>query len=292
MQRWRHIMREYNNFKAAVIQTNPVIGEKEENIKDAIGFIEEAATNNAKLVVLPELAESGYVFESREEALSLAEAVPSGDVVNRWERVAKELDIFISTGINEIEEGILYNSSILVGPDGYIGTYRKLHLWGDEKEIFKPGNLGIPVFTTPIGRIAMLNCYDIWFPEPWRIAALKGADLICINADWIHVDGQRKDYWPMANYLCMANAHSNAVYALASSRTGEERGSSFIGHSFITDPIGFPIGGPIDGSKVGIVYGDVDFSFLEKARIWGEVNEPFTDRRTDYYGAMLGTKEV
>ena len=88
--------------------------------------------------------------------------------------------MIIVAGIAEQEDGRLYNSAVAVGPDGHIGTYRKNHLWAAENLFFEPGDLGVPVWHTPYGRIAAMICYDAWFPEIFRMAAVQGADLICI----------------------------------------------------------------------------------------------------------------
>ncbi len=278
-------------IRVAAVQMEPVVGKKEKNVKRGIEFINEAADNNAKLVVLPELSNSGYTFETRKEAFSLAEPIPGGDTTNKWIETAREREVYISSGIAEIDEDKLYNSCILVGPDGYIGKFRKVHLWHNEKMFFEPGNLGYPVYYTPIGRIAMVNCYDNWFPESWRLCALNGADIVCNNTNWIPIVGQPENLYPMANYLCMTGAHSNSIFVVAACRIGTERGQPFIGHSIIVNQLGWPIAGPASGDKEEILYADCNISDARRGKTWSELNAPLRDRRTDYYDEMLGTQE-
>jgi predicted amidohydrolase len=279
------------NYRVAAVQMHPNVGEKEKNVENMMEFINEASDNKAKLIVFPELAVSGYTFDTREEAFYLAETIPDGKSTMKFIDTAKKKEIYISYGITEIDEGKLFNTCVLVGPSGYIGTFRKLHLWHNEKMFFEPGNLGVPVFFTPIGRIAMLNCYDIWFPESWRLAALKGADIVCVNTCWVPILGQDSKLLPMADYLCMTGAHSNAVFVVAACRIGVERKQPFIGHSIITNPLGFPIGGPASEDKEEILYADINISDARRGKTWSELNGPLRDRRKDVYDEMLGSQE-
>ena len=141
----------------ACVQMEPVVGDKERNIRRSLVMIEEAAGKGADLVVLPELCSSGYVFESREEAFALSEEIPAGEACTAWGALAERAGIHIVAGINEREGNLLYNSSVVIGPIGHVGTFRKLHLWNEENLFFEPGNLGMPVFRTPIGRIAIAS---------------------------------------------------------------------------------------------------------------------------------------
>ena len=125
-----------------VRRMEPAVGHKQANVEKSLGLIGEAASNGAKLIVLPELANSGYVFESREEAFALAEVVPEGETTKAWIRIARERGLYIVAGICEREGDTLYNSSVLVGPHGHVGTFRKVHLWNEENLFFEPGNLG------------------------------------------------------------------------------------------------------------------------------------------------------
>ena len=167
--------------KLAAVQMEPQLGCKKENVAKSIRRINEAADQGARLITLPELCNTGYMFNSRQEVYDCAEPVPGGYTCGEWEKVARERGVYIVAGITELaEDGVrCYNSAVLIGPDGYIGKHRKLHLWCDDKIFFEPGDLGYQVFETPIGRIGMLICFDMWYFENFRILALKGADVVC-----------------------------------------------------------------------------------------------------------------
>src|SRR3972149_3525520 len=167
-------------IKIACVQMAPVVGHKDDNVRRSLDMIEEAAENGARLIVLPELCNSGYVFETREEAFALSEKVPDGPTSVAWGEVASKHGLHIVAGINEREGEALYISSVVIGPHGHVGTFRKVHLWNEENLFFEPGNLGFPVFKTPIGRIGTFICYDGWFPESYRLCALQGAGIVCL----------------------------------------------------------------------------------------------------------------
>jgi len=278
--------------KVACVQMEPIVGNKEHNIKKSITFIEEAAGEGANLIVLPELANSGYVFENRKEAFELSEQVPQGETCQLWAEAAARLKVYIVAGINEREGNLLYNSSTLIGPEGHIGTFRKVHLWNEENLFFEPGNLGFPVFKTPIGRIGTFICYDGWFPESYRLCALQGADIICIPTNWVPIPGQQEGREAMANILVMAAAHSNAVFIAAADRIGVERGQPFVGQSIIVSYTGWPIGNPASEDKEEIIFAELNLSDARRDRNWNEYNQPLRDRRTDAYDEMLGSDHL
>jgi N-carbamoylputrescine amidase len=275
--------------KIACVQMEPAVGEKERNIRRSVEMIEEAADNGANLVVLPELCNSGYVFEDREEAFALSEEVPGGETSATWMAVAEKHELHIVAGINEREGDLLYNSSVVIGPNGHVGTFRKVHLWNEENLFFEPGNLGFPVFRTPIGRIGSNICYDSWFPESFRLAALQGADIVCVPTNWVPIPGQAKGERAMANTLVMAASHSNSIFIAAADRIGTERGQPFEGQSIITSYTGWPIGGPASRDKEEIIYAEANLADARRKRNWNEYNQPLRDRRTDLYDEMLGS---
>jgi N-carbamoylputrescine amidase len=254
-------------------------------------MIKEAASNGANLIVLPELCNSGYVFETREEAFALSENIPSGECCKSWSKVCEELGVHIVAGINERYGDLLYNSSVVLGPNGYVGTFRKVHLWNEENLFFEPGDLGFPVFKTPIGRISCHICYDSWFPESSRLAALQGADIVCVSTNWVPIPGQDENREAMANILLMGAAHVNSVFIAAADRIGTERGQPFIGQSIIVNYTGWPIGGPASKDKEEIIYAEANLSDARRKRNWTEYNQPLRDRRKDVYGEMLGSQQ-
>jgi N-carbamoylputrescine amidase len=276
--------------KIACIQMQPVVGKKDENVKRSVELVQEAAAHGARLVVLPELCNSGYVFESREEAFALAEEIPHGATCTAWIEVARRQGLHLVAGISEREGQALYNAAVVIGPSGHVGTFRKVHLWGAENLFFEPGNLGFPVFKTPLGRIGTFICYDGWFPESYRLCALQGADVVCIPTNWVPIPGQDDKREAMANILCMAAAHSNSIFVAAADRVGVERGQPFIGQSVIVSYTGWPIGGPASPDREEIVYAEANLADARRKRNWNEYNQVLRDRRIDVYDEMLGTK--
>ena len=275
-------------IRAAAIQMEPIVGETERNIRHSIDLITTAADEGATLIVLPELASSGYVFETREEAFAVAEPVPQGAACTAWAAIEAERGLWIVAGLAEREGDRLYNSAVLIGPEGHAGTFRKVHLWNAENLFFEPGDLGFPVFRTPIGRIGIFICYDGWFPESYRLCALQGADIICIPTNWVPIPGQDPDREAMANILVMGSAHSNSVFVAAADRVGTERGQPFLGQSLITSYTGWPIAGPASAIAEEILYADVNLADARRKRNWNEYNQVLRDRRTDVYSEMLG----
>lgn len=197
--------------------------------------------------------------------------MPDGPTVAEWEKFAARHNVFIVGCLVEQDGVQLFDTAVLVGPDGYIGRYRKTHLWNNEKLWFTPGNEGYSAFETRIGRIGLLVCWDIWFPENARIVAQMGADIICIPTNWVWTPPPLYDESGvcMAAYLTIAAAHSNNVFIATADRVGVERGAGFMGNSIIASTNGWPIGriaGPDEDQN----------------------NDLHRDRRTDLYDQMLG----
>ncbi|MEJ5865197.1 nitrilase family protein [Pseudomonas farsensis] len=278
--------------RIAVIQYDPQVGleQCQNNLCKSLALVRQAAGEGANLIVLPELANTGYTFESRAEAYAHAETLDGGRSLKAWEELARELQVYLVAGFAERDGLKLYDSAVLLGPDGLLGHYRKAHLWNQEKLWFTPGDLGFPVFETPIGRIGLLICWDIWFPEVPRLMATQGADIICSLNNWVwtppplfDADGRC-----MASYLTMTAAHTNNLYIAAANRIGHERGGRFLGCSLIAGTNGWPIGEVASAEEPCILYADVDLSAARSAPIWNTLNDLPRDRRTDLYDATLG----
>lgn len=279
---------DFPSYKVASIQINPVIADVDSNLVKISEKIIEASKSGAVLVVLPELANTGYVFNSREEAFSLAEMIPEGRTTQLLLKLSKDLNVYIACGITEVDSNCLYNSSVLVGPYGYIGKYRKNHLWGDENLFFEPGDLGMPIFNTPIGRLGIVICYDGWFPELYRLASMQGADIICNCTNWVPMVGQPDDMLPMANILAMGAAHSNALNIICADRCGTERSQPFLGKSVIVGPEGWILAGPASATEEETIYAMVNIKKTREARQFNSHNNIIRDRRDDLYDPMLG----
>ena len=168
----------------ACCQVAPRIGELEYNRALVERVVRQAAQRGARVVVLPELVQSGYLFRDRVEAQALAETL-DGPSLRLWISLAAELDIVLVAGFCEQrDDGTLANSAALVDAGGLRALYRKAHLWDGEKAIFSPGDAAPPVVDTAFGRIAVMICYDLEFPEWVRLPALAGAELLCAPVNW------------------------------------------------------------------------------------------------------------
>ena len=279
-----------SKVRIACLQMELRVGEKDWNLAHGLEMIDQAAEVGANLVVLPELCSSGYVFNTREEAKILAEEIPGGPACRAWADAAARHRMHIVAGIAEREGRALYNSAVVVGPQGVIGTYRKNHLWAAENLFFEPGNLGVPVFHTDIGRIAVVVCYDIWFPEVFRLAAMQGADILCVPTNWVPMPDQPAGLPKMSNILAMGGAHSNSMFVAAADRIGIERGQPFIGNSLVVSYTGWPIAGPASDDCEEMLIADVNLSDARRKRNWNDFNQVLRDRRIDLYAEDLGAK--
>jgi len=266
----------------------PRVGEKRRNLAGSVERIEAAAAHGASLLVLPELVNTGYVFADRAEAHALAEAFDDSETLRAWCDAARRLGIHLVAGIAERDGERLYNSAVFVGPAGLIGRYRKLHLWNDEKRFFAPGDLGLPVFDTAFGRLAIAICYDGWFPEVYRLASAQGADLVCVPTNWVPMPGQRADEPAIATTLAKAAAHSNGLMIACADRVGSERGQVFLGQSVIIGGNGVPLAGPASHDREAILYAPIDVDGIRAARALGPRNHVLHDRRTDLYDLFSG----
>jgi predicted amidohydrolase len=272
----------------AAIQMEPRIGYKEANVRRSLEMINEGADKGAKFLVLPELCNTGYMFNSREELYAVAEKIPEGPTTQAWVKLAAKRKLYIVAGIAELAaDGIrCYNSCVLIGPDGYIGTHRKLHAWCDEKVFFEAGDLGFQVFETPIGRVSMLICYDMWFFENFRILARKGADIVCCPTNWVDIPPSVT----AGPVLAQTNSGCNSIFIVAADRVGVERGCHFPGRSVIMGPEGWHRAQMGSDDKEEILIAEVNL--MEARRLnWNPMNVVFRDRRTDLYDDMLGSGE-
>ena len=282
-----------NIIRTAICQYAPILGELPANVEKGAQAIQEAAETGADLIVLPEMANSGYVVHSSAEARALAEYTDESPAVARWHQLAQEYDTFIVAGFGEkVSDTALYNSALVIGPTGILGTYRKTHLFFEEKLYYRPGDLGFPVFDLPFGRIGILICYDLRFPEASRILALKGADVICVPTNWVSMMTPDRIWdsqgYCQANYVALANAAMNQVYMACADRVGAERGIQFLGCSLIIDPAGTPLAGPASKDGEEVLVTEMNLSAARRAKNRNELNHTWLDRRTDLYSATLG----
>jgi len=269
------------SVRVACAQVAPTVGDLEGNRRLARKAVREAVEAGARVVVLPELVTSGYVFESEPEARSCAEPA-DGPALRGWSEEAAAGDAVVVGGFCEQgPHGHLYNSAAVVDGSGVLAVYRKIHLWDEEQHYFEPGSEPAPVVETAAGRIGVGVCYDLNFPEVARGLALAGADLVALPANFpLHPrpEGER----PIEVTNAMATAHLNHVFVAVCDRTGPERGVEWVGGSVVCDEYGWLLAGPPPGFGPGLVVADCDFS-RAREKAWNERNDAFGDRRPELY---------
>src|SRR5580700_10959359 len=251
--------------RIAVAQYEPHVGELEENRSQAVRWAEAAAGEGANLIVLPELASSGYVFADEAEAQRSAEDPDDGPTVRALRQVCTAHGCYIVAGISERDGECRHNSAVLVGPEGRLATYRKLHLYYDEQSWFEPGD-ELPIVDLPFGRVGIIICFDLWFPEPARALALAGAEIIAVPTNW--VASFKRTVWDdrgycQGDYIAMATAAQNSVVMVCADRIGVERGTTFLGASIIVGPDGWPVAGPASRDQPELLMAEVDLDDVE-----------------------------
>jgi predicted amidohydrolase len=271
--------------RVACCQIAPDVGSPDRSARVALDALTAAVSAGAQIVVLPELASSGYVFTSREEAQ--AAAVPAdGALLAGWAREAARGDVVVVGGFCELgPEGRVFNSSALVDGGGVRAVYRKLHLWGDEPRWFDAGEEPAPVVETRHGRVGLGVCYDIEFPELTRGLALAGADLIALPTNWPR-DPHPPDGRPVLHSLAAMTAYLSKVFVAVCDRCGTERGVEFEGGSVIAGPDGGLRAGPVPDRGTATLVADCELVAARDKRS-GERNDAFADRRPDQYAASL-----
>jgi 5-aminopentanamidase len=273
----------------AVAQLALAVGDLDANREAARAAIEEAALAGARLVVLPELSDSGYVFSGAGEARSLASSTASSVTLREWRSMAARHSLTIAGGFCELgPDGKLYNSAAIVDASGTRAVYRKAHLWGAEKKIFTPGNSAPPVVPLPFGNVGVMICYDLEFPEWVRLTALSGADLIAVPVNWTASGSPAPPGERSGEVIAaQAAAASNGVFVAVADRCGTERGVDWLGGSVIVRRSGYPAAGPLCEDRTAVLTATIDLRLARDKRI-SELNDLFTDRRPELYAPLFG----
>lgn len=259
-------------MRISIVQFPPQLNKLQTNL-EAIDHL--IGDTDSALYILPELANSGYNFKDKQDAFDNSEVIDKSIFLEHLIAIAKNKKAHIVSGFCERDGDKLYNSSVLINSEGVIGLYRKLHLFLNEKDIFEPGNKGLPVFDTPIGKIGMLICFDWMFPEAWRQLALKGAQLIAHPSNLV---------LPYCQSVTPSYALVNRCFIATSNRIGTEGNLTFTGQSVLADINGDII---IRGSndKSQLLSAEIDLSLADSKSITAR-NNVFSDRRSDVYGDL------
>src|SRR5215469_6729783 len=270
----------------AACQLALAIGDLAGNARAAEFAVHDAAARGAQFVVLPELSDTGYVFTGPAEARTLAAPAADCPALRHWRSLADELDIVIAGGFCELgADDRLYNSAALVDGSGIRALYRKAHLWDTEKLIFTAGAAAPPVTDLGFGRVALMICYDLEFPEWVRLAALAGADVVAAPVNWPATGPPPAGERPAEIIRAQAGASVNAVFVAVADRCGAERGTDWVGGSVIIGPDGYPLAGPADPGKPAVLTAACD---LPRARdkSTSPRNDVLTDRRPVLYAGL------
>jgi predicted amidohydrolase len=261
----------------AVVQMDTRLGEPDPNLAKMSDFVRKVTSaQKVDVIVFPELATTGYECGLRFTQLTQRVPGPSSNVMAQR---ANETDVHIAFGIASKErvESILFNSAVLVGPEGDVMlNYRKIHLKGEEQMLFRPGFRLEPV-ETPVGVVGLQIGWDVMFPEGTRSLCLDGADLILVCAAW---DNARAEEW---RTFLSARAAENACYVCAANRVGEEPATTFAGESMIVGPRGQVIV-DLDETTEGYIVAKIN---LDETRRIREETQVFQTRQPLSYRSVV-----
>jgi predicted amidohydrolase len=266
-------------------QLAPTVADLDANIALSIATVRRSVEAGAQVIVMPELTLSGYMLTSTEEARSVA-ITATHPVFAEWSRLVAPAGAVVIAGFAELGlNGRVYNSAAVVDGTGVLAVYRKTHLWDKEKLIFTPGEVVAPVVETPAGRLGILICYDLEFPEMTRSLALRGAELIVVPTNWpreVVPAGERVEEITKA----MAAANTNHVAIACCDRSGLERGQEWNEMGTIVDEMGWVVA---TADATGTTTADLDLA-LARDKTVTPLCDSFGDRRPELYGAITEPK--
>lgn len=278
------------SLKVGVCQVAPLIGDPVTSLRRTCEAIERVAGAGADVVVLPELAVSGYAFRDMKEAFGAAEPL-DGPAVTAWSDLSGRHDLVVVAGIAERgEDGLAYNSGVVIDGGKLLHVYRKVHLWDFERDRFKPGDDLPPVVETSRGPIGLGICYDLMFPEVSRHLTRAGGRLLCFPTNSPKpADGPAAEFEgevSMEVVVARATAYVNRAVVVIADRGGpEERGNEWVGCSVVADADG-QIVAVADGADPTEFVADVDLGAAIDRR-WGYCSDVDADRRPELYRQML-----
>lgn len=270
-------------MKAAFFQFNPLFGKKEDNLRKVFSAVSDM---DADLLVLPEFFATGYQFTAEDEVSELSEKIPEGHTVQFLAELSHTKNCYLVAGLPERHGDAFFNSAVLTGPDGFMGVYRKTHLFFEEKLFFQPGDTGFRVWDTRAGRIGVMICFDWFFPESMRSLALMGAEVIA------HPSNLVLPYCPDSMPVrCL----ENRVYAITANRIGEEHRKEgvtlkYIGQSIIASPNAEVLAKAPADQEI-LMAADIDPS-LARNKALNPLNDLFDDRRPEMYVSVSTSRAV
>lgn len=267
-------------MRVAVAQLGSTKADAARNADAVCGMIGKAAADGCALVVFPECCLTGYVFADR-DTLEAAALATGGAEITRVLEACKIGAIHAVVGLFERAGDAVYNTALLIGPDGIIGCHRKQHLpfLGGDRFADHPAGIEPSVFSTPIGVIGIAICYEIRFPEIVRTLVLSGAEIVALPTNWPNASHI------LAEHFAPVRAAENFVYFLAANRNDAEEGTAFLGASQIVDPAGTVLAHA--GRETGLFAAEIDLDRSRNKTIVFQSGEfeisPFKDRKPDTY---------
>ena len=268
-----------NKFKISGVQRNIHRLNVSKNLTEMRGHFKAAVYEGSRLVVFPECSTTGYCFDSKAEAMKLAEPI-DGPTVHSLIGMCKEEGAYLVSGILESDHDNLFNTAVLVGPNGLVGKYRKTHLPFLGVDRFVNSGHELCVFEIEGVKVGILICYDATFPETVRELTLRGVDILVLPTNW------PSQSQLVAEHLIPTRAIENTIYVLSVNRVGEEGQFGFCGRSKLCAPNGMPLD-QADGSEEKIITGEIDINEARskrKVRVPGEyILDNVNGRRPDLY---------
>jgi predicted amidohydrolase len=263
-------------LRAGFFQFRPVFGKIKHNVAKVVNALKNT---HGALIVLPELPFTGYYFQSRDELQMMAEEVANSSTIASLIALCRENSLHIVTGFAEKEQDRLFNSALLIGPQGVIHTYRKLHLFDKEKIWFDPGDIPLQIQTVLGIKIGMMVCFDWIYPEVTRVLTIQGANIIC------HPSNLVLDYCQGA---MVSRCIENNIFAITANRFGADKRPHgevrFTGKSQIVAPKGKLIHrAPVQKEQLFIT--EINVALAREKKIT-EINDIIADRRPDFYGQI------
>lgn len=260
-------------MKLGYYQFRPLFGKVDKNLNKVLKALDGA---EADVIVLPELAFSGYYFQEKKELLQLSEDISSSSIIKELTALCKNNNFYIVTGFAEKDDVDCYNSAILIGPEGFIHSYRKLHLFNEEKKFFTPGDTPLVTHDIRGVKIGIMVCFDWAFPEVTRSLTLLGADVICHPSNLVLSYCQQ---------TMLSRCLENRIYAVTCNRYGSDKRPNgelkFTGKSQIVAPGGDLIHRAY-AQRDELFITDIDAELARQKNIT-PLNDLLADRRPEYY---------
>lgn len=268
-------------YKVAVVQVNPTLMQVKANLQKIESMF---SSIKADLIVLPELVTSGYVFNHKSELEQVCETIPRGMSFQFFHELSFKLDASIVYGFPEKAKDKIFNSAVLINPDGSYHVYRKTHLFYKEKLLFSPGDSGLNVYVAKDGvKIGMMICFDWQFPEAARTLALKGAQIICHPSNLV---------LPWCQHSMVTRSLENRVFSITANRTGtecnDETMMEFTGQSQILSTKGEVL------ARLSSDFEEIGFAEIEPElalnKTVNDFNDAFGDRKPAFYTEIVKPK--